>query len=296
MDASQYDMFLLCAARYNMRYNQNRVVPHKEMRLDRGTIVHVGMEVYYEALKNHALYTDAVTAALSKVREAGVTASDLEPEMINRTLDVMEEYFDYWRAADENIQILEVEKPFLYLLYEDDEIRMFMSGKIDLLINDDRYSKLPYDHKTYERSFELTRMTNQFRNYANAVNSNYLMVNRVGFQTSLKPHEKFKRVMLSYDPLCIQQWKDNVVIQMTHYLQCVAEGKWPMNETSCDKYYRRCEYYEVCDSSGEPAKLYKLNANYQVIEPWDVSKVLRKATEELKDEQAKGEKANVIVD
>lgn len=283
MDMSQYDMFLLCAERFNNRYNKNLTAPNKDMRLDRGTIVHVGCEVYYEALKAGSNYQDAVTAALSKVREAGVIATDLEPEMINRVLDVLEEYFDFWRVADQSFEIIEVEKPFLYLLHEDDEVRIHLAGKIDLITSDNQYTNLPYDHKSYDTDRGVSRMSNQFKNYSHAVGSNYLMVNRIGFQKTLKPHEKFKRVMLTYDPFVFMQWKNNVIKNMYHYLMCVAEDAWPMNETSCDKWFRKCEYFNACDASGEEAKNYKLSADFIHVDPWDVSKVLRKATEVLDD-------------
>lgn len=287
MDASQYDMFLLCPRRFWYRYNLNLTQPVKKMQLDRGTLVHVGCEVYYEAIKNGVKYQDAVTSALSKIREAGMTASDLEPEVVNRVLDIMEEYFDYWRVEDQNFRIVEVEQPFIYQLYEDDEVRIHMAGKIDLVISDNKYTNLPVDHKSYDRTFELNRMNNQFRNYAYALKSNFLRVNRIGFQKTLKPHEKFLRPMLSYDPLAFEQWRANVVNNIMHYLTCVAENQWPMNETSCDKYNRKCEYFDVCDSSGEAAKNYKLNRDFIQIEPWDVSKVVRKASEIVADEQQK---------
>lgn len=284
MDMSQYDTFRLCEARYNYRYNMNKHLPTKAHQLDRGTLVHVGCELYYEGLKNRQHYDDIVTNAISAVRRAGAIESDLEVEDINRVCEVLEEHFDYWRVADQNLRIKAVEQPFIYVIYEDDDVRMHMSGKIDLLYDDDKYTNMPMDHKSYDRAFEILRMNNQFRNYCTAVGSNYLVVNRIGFQKTLKPEEKFKRVPLSYDDLYLQQWKDNVIRGMFTYLRCAAENSWPMNETSCDKYHRKCEYYDVCDSSGQPAKEYKLLANYITAEPWDVSKVLRKSSEVLKDD------------
>ena len=281
LDMSQYDTFRLCEARYNYRYNLNISLPNKASQLDRGTLVHLAAELYYDGLKNGSSYKDASVTALSKIREAGVTTTELDPEDIARVVDVMEEYFDYWQVADQNLRIKAVEQPFIYVLHEDDEVRIHLAGKIDLIYDDDKYTNLPLDHKSYDRDFEILRMNNQFRNYCCAVGSNYLVVNRIGFQKTLKPHEKFKRVPLSYDDIYLQQWKDNVIRSIMHYLQCAAENQWPMNETSCDKYHRKCEYYQICDSSGIEAKNWKINSNYITVDPWDVSKVLRKASEVL---------------
>jgi PD-(D/E)XK nuclease superfamily len=297
IDASQLDMFILCAERYNIRYRQNRVTPVKAHQLDRGSVVHVGCEIYYRALKDGSNYQDAVTAALSKVREAAVVSSDLEPEETNRVVEVMEEYFDYWRVADQNFRIDAVEQPFIYLLYEDDEMTINLAGKIDMIVSDDKYSKVPYDHKSYDRRGEVLRMTNQFQNYAVVTNSNYLFVNRIGFQSSVPPHDKFMRVPLSYDPYYLEQWRQNTIKIIKHqYLEFLVENVWPMNYTSCDKYNRRCEYYEVCDSSGMEAKLYKLERNYVVTDAWDVSKALRSASQILEDTKKDREKANGTVE
>jgi hypothetical protein len=250
------------------------------MQLDRGTLVHLGNEVYYGMLKDGAKYQDAVTAALSSIRTKGVTETELDSEVVNRVIDTMEEYYDYWRVEDENLNIVEVEKPFIYTLHEDDEIRISMAGKIDLVANPKGYTNLPYDHKSFDRTFETSRLSNQFMNYCMALRSNFLIVNKIGFQKTLKPHEKFTRVPLSYDKYILDEWKNNVVqVLVNHYLTCVGEQHWPMNITSCFKFNRKCEFYEVCDSSGKEAKMFKLSANYIDVEPWDVSKVMRRSSE-----------------
>jgi hypothetical protein len=283
MDMSQFDMFRLCEQRFNNRYNLNKTAPTKAPQLDRGTLVHLACETYYEMLKDGANYGDSTVAALSKIRQAAVMTTDLEPEVVDRVIDVMEEYFDYWRVVDQNLGIVTVETPFLYLLHEDEEIKIHLAGKIDLLTSDNKYENKPMDHKSYDRSYEVHRMSNQFKNYCYATKSMFLDVNLIGFQKTLKPHEKFRRVPLSYDPYILEAWKQNVIKVMYHYLTCVAENSWPLNETSCDKYNRRCEYFAPCDASGLEAKFYKLNSDFITIEPWDVSKVLRKSSEVLND-------------
>jgi hypothetical protein len=298
MDMSQYDTFLLCEERYNNRYNKNKTLPTKAHQLDRGTVVHAAQEVYYNQLKEGIAYNDRVTAALSEVRRAGVV-SDLEVEDVSRILEVMEEYYDYWKVADQNLRIIEVEKAFIYLLHEDDEVRIYLSGKIDLIYSDEKYTNMPMDHKSYDRDFPILEMNNQFRNYCNAISSNYLVVNRIGFQKTLPPEKKYKRLPLTYDHLQIEQWKNNVIkVILNRYLHCAATGDWTMNETSCDKYHRKCEYYDVCNSSGKEAKMYKLSANYITIDPWDVTKSLRKPSEIIKDseEELKNDRPNETED
>lgn len=282
LDTSQYDMFRLCEQRYNYRYNLHKTLSVKAKALDRGTLVHIACETYFESLKSGAKYEYAVNSALMKVKEAGAITSDLDVDEISRIVDVMEEYFDFWRTADQNIKIVAVEQPFLYLLHEDENIKIHMAGKIDLIYSDNKYKNMPLDHKSFDRSYEVGRMSNQFKNYCIATNSNYLVVDKIGFQKTLKPHEKYLRVPLSYDHIILEAWKQNVVRVMYHYVECAADGVWPLNETSCDKFNRKCEYYEVCDSSGQQAKDFKLRNNYiEVV--WDVSSVLKKSSESLEE-------------
>jgi len=65
-----------------------------------------------------------------------------------------------------------------------------------------------------------------------------------------------------------------------------------MNETSCEKYNRRCEFYEICDASGLPAKNWKINSEYIKVEPWDVTKVMKKSSQVIEEEKKKREQAS----
>jgi PD-(D/E)XK nuclease superfamily len=291
-DMSKYDLFLLCEQRFNLRHNLNIGLPGKPEQMDRGSLVHVANEVYYQALKEHKHYDDAANMALSKIREAGVISTDLDNETISRVVDVMEEYYDYWRIADQGVVFNEVEQPFMYLLFENDDVRIYLAGKIDLIVSDNRYTNEPWDHKSYDRTYNVGRMNNQFKNYCVATESNFLTVNKIGFQKTLKPHEKFIRTRLSFDPIILDEWKKNVTDVLMHkYLDCVARNIWPMNETSCEKFNRRCEFYEICDASGLPAKNYKINRDYIQLEPWDVTRVMRRSSETIEDLKKQREKA-----
>ena len=290
-DMSKYDLFELCEQRYHLRHNILIGKPGKPEQLDRGSLVHVGMEVYYEALKQKTPLPEAATNALSKIREAGVISTDLDNDAINRVIDVVEEYFDYWQVADQSLQINDVEKPFIYEIFSNDDVRLFLSGKIDLVVSDNRYDNEPWDHKSYDRTYPIGRMSNQFKNYCYALKSNFLTVNRIGFQKTLKPHEKFTRPRLTYDPIMLEDWKQNVItVLMNKYLTCVAEDKWPLNETSCEKWNRKCEYYEICDSSGIQAKNWKINSDYIKMEPWDVTHVMQKSSEQIEELKKQREK------
>jgi len=278
--ASGIDLFQLCEARYDMKENQNKVLPmiQKSKSLDLGTLAHEGLEVYFNGIKNGIHYNDRMQATLMKIRQVSSDPehSNADPDEVNKILTAVEESCDLWRAEDENLIVHAVETPFDYVLYEDDYVRIIISGKIDLLCDilplgrNAGYPNIPFDHKTYGREFPTYRLSNQFTNYVIATDSNYLIVNKIGLQKSLKPVEKHKRIPLSFDPLIKQQWKENIInMILEQYLGCVTSGNWKMNFTSCYKFNRLCEYYEVCDSSGPEAKAFKLENNYVEGKPWD---------------------------
>jgi hypothetical protein len=286
LDASKIDLFETCPARYNFRHNLNKTLPiiHKAKALDLGSLAHGGLEVYYKLLGSGVHYSDRMQATLMKIRElsSNPNESNSEPNEVSALLKAVEENCDYWRAEDENcLEILNVETPFAYVLYEDDTIRIIISGKIDLLVNfkgigrNSSYTGLPIDHKTYSRDSMVLRKSNQFINYCNAVNSNYIVINRIGLQKTLSAEEKFKRLPLSYDPIYIKDWRDNLTkMILNEYLTCVSESSWPEKPTSCNKFNRLCEYYSICDSSGQDAKDNKLENEYIDGEVWDVTRGL----------------------
>ena len=274
LDTSKIDLFETCPARYNFRHNLNKTLPliHKAKALDKGSLAHGGLEVYYKMLGEGVAYPERMQATLMKIRELGSNAdtSNSEPEEVNEILQAVEQSCDYWRAEDENsLEILNVETPFAYVLFEDDSIRIIISGKIDLLVNfhgighNASYDRLPIDHKTFSRDSAILRKSNQFINYCSAVESNYIIINRIGLQKSLKAEEKFKRIPISYDPIYIASWRDNLTkMLLNEYLTAVANEAWVEKPTSCNKFNRLCEYYSICDSSGEEAKKNKLENEF----------------------------------
>lgn len=277
LDATMLDMFELCEARFDMRFNMNKVSTEKATPLDKGSVVHIGLEEYYRNLKKGSRYQDSVDSMVHAANIAlAEDESDLTADEGKHIVNTLIENVEFWRTTDQSFRINEVESSFAYVLFEDEFIRIIMIGKIDLLTCDNLYPNLPYDHKSSERNSEVQRLTNQFCNYTTATDSNYLIVNKVGFQKTLKAEQKFKRIPLSYDSLILNQWKDNVInIVRNKYIPCAVENQWPMNFTSCLKFNRLCEYYEVCNASGLEAKMYKLTANFKQADVWDVSQALK---------------------
>lgn len=284
IDATSLDTFLSCPAKYNFRFNLLKVTEIKAEPLDRGTLAHNGFEYYFRALQAKESFDDAVKSGIERIHfTASGDESDLDPEKVNELTTAFSESCNKWRYLDEQLEIVSIEEPFSKVLFEDESMRIIYIGKIDLLVNHPpgfpilpNVSHIPYDHKTYSRDSQLNRTANQFSGYAWATDSSYLIVNRVGLQKSIKPEIKHKRIPLSYDELFLDGWRKNTIKILRYYVDCAVNNEWPANFTSCDKYNRLCEYHEVCDSSGEDSKVFKLATNFKTAERWDVSASLGK--------------------
>lgn len=286
LDMSMFDLFSLCPCRYNIRHNLLKGPPiqQKSKSLDMGSLAHEGLEVYFKLLRDGINFKDRMQALTLKINTlaADPDVSNSEPEDVTHLINAVSRSCEIWRHEDEYFEILEVEQAFAYCLYEDEFVRIIITGKIDLLVNkrgmgnNASYEGLPLDHKTYQRDFEVPRLSNQFMNYCSAVGSNFIFVNRIPLHKN-PDDELFKRIPLSYDAAMFESWRKNVTsIILNDYLTCIETGYWPQRFTSCFAWNRKCEAYEICEASGEEAKRIKLEDNFVTISPWDVTAKLVK--------------------
>jgi hypothetical protein len=282
LDASMLDTIQTCEWKFNQRYNENRTALRKAHPLDRGECLHIGEEIYWNSLKNGIAWETAVNSGLMHIRIA-LTKSDMTSEQGERVLEVFEENHTFWKTEDLGMQILEVEKPFAYVLWQNETYRLIMIGKIDLIVSDNKDPIKIIDHKGYDRDFPIKRWQNQGCNYCNALSVHYIWFNRIGFQTSLKLRDKHRRIPVTYDSVYLAQWRDEVIRWALRYYEDATNNDWPRNPTSCDKFNRLCEYYEVCDTSGEENRIYKLKNNFNIAEKWDPTKSMKKSTDLLKE-------------
>jgi hypothetical protein len=103
-----------------------------------------------------------------------------------------------------------------------------------------------------EYNFNKTNLENRIKLEADrAAQSRAGIETEIGLQKTLKAEDKFKRLPLSYDPIYIKSWKDNLIKNiLNNYLTCVAEDCWPEISSSCNKFNRLtklclygCNYY-----------------------------------------------------
>lgn len=250
---------------------------HKNLRtqvmaepLERGDLTHHILEHYYLSLKDGAKVDDARDFAIEKGR-VKYPNLNMDVASCEWILQSFTQYVEVFR--NDGIKVLEVEKAFMMKVYEDEELIVYYSGKIDLICELPLVGVVPIDHKSRARRNEETELNNQFIGYAIHTDSNFVYVNEFGLQTSKKPEEKFRRMPLSYTDGMKAHWHNNVlrywVRQLDFHLQ---ENIWPevWNPWHC----KNCVFSTVCKSSSDEERYRKLQQNYIQGEPWDVTKVL----------------------
>jgi PD-(D/E)XK nuclease superfamily len=161
-------------------------------------------------------------------------------------LHTAEEYFAKWRG-DSWIP-LEVEIVKGKVIYEDDNIRILWKSKFDLIMDTDNGIR-SIDHKTMKQRRDILELNNQFMGQCLVLGTKTVFINRIGFQTTLKPEEKFTRNGMSFSEDKLDEFRNETVPYYAYRLLEYNEtGHWPPNYTHCETKYGVCMYYQdVCN-------------------------------------------------
>lgn len=237
-----------------------------------GSAVHIAHEVYYNLLKKREPFLTRVEQALLTATNWMVTKSELDQEQQATVLRTLKEYYSY-RQSD-RIEVKEVEVFFTKQLYEGDDlvgdpIEVLYEGKIDLIADLDGILQ-NFDHKSTSRNFEPVDFTNQFLGYKWATGLD-VTVNRIGFQSSLKPEAKFRRFPFRYQKEAVTAWEQHAVRKSLEYAYYLEHGEFPPNFGACEgKFGYPCNYINMCryPSLIDDTKKFE----FKVGEVWDPSK------------------------
>jgi hypothetical protein len=158
-------------------------------------------------------------------------------------------------------------------------MRIYLTGRIDLIIKTPQIPLLPIDFKTESERWFYSQMSNQFRIYAIACGVNLVGIQRIGFQTSLEPKDKFKLDLLPFDQDILEEYKNE---QIPHWgkmmLLAHEENHYPMNNTACVKGHFKCQFSDGAQNKGicnvsRTIREQKIARYFVVGEEWDPSKV-----------------------
>lgn len=181
-------------------------------------------------------------------------------------LTTCEEYSDYYK--NEYWVPLEVEVVKSKVLFEDDEIRILWKAKLDL-ITDTNQGILPVDHKTMKQRRNTTKLNNQFKGQCLIMGTRNVIINKVGFQKTLPPAEKFERAPISYSAPVLIEWQSQILPYYAYKLIEYNEtGYWPPNYNNCENKYGDCVFRGVCESDPEMREE-EIKLNFYVGPEWN---------------------------
>lgn len=278
-----------CARKFEFAHVRNwRPITGKAFALDRGSMLHDMLALYRTLLKIQWRGVESLTVSEEKFLKESDTEPKVYPwnEIVERAvflgrmymatesenIELQEgeeiirnftEYVDFYQ--NDGWQPIEVEASFSRILYESKDLILVVEGRIDL-ITDSRSGRTVVDSKSASRRQEPVLLSNQFLCYAWATEVPSVTVDKIGFQKTLKPHERFNRHILSYPDAIKEEWKEWAIYWGKMAVFYVREGIFPPNFTSCDK-YGGCIYLPICSTTPN-AREWKASTLFRVGEQW----------------------------
>jgi hypothetical protein len=162
-------------------------------------------------------------------------------------LTTCEQYFEFYK--NDHWVPLEVEVVKSKVLYEDDNMRILWKAKLDLTV-DTNQGIFPMDHKTMKQRRPTSKLNNQFMGQCLIMGTRNVLIDKIGFQSTLKPEEKFQRSPISYSGEQLFEWASETLpyyaLQLIEYSQ---NEYFPPNYSSCDGKYGQCLFHSVCESN-----------------------------------------------
>lgn len=313
-DATVLSSLMNCGRFYDLRYNYRFVqMGGKGNSLECGSIAHKVLEVFTkhqingfprstciaQGLTAGILYVngcpgcaDPSTVAPSCGHEPGeypgVQNTPEENERVGSgglkvgwrwVLQTMEQYFEFYKndsfipLAAEEVRTTPDNSP----LYEDEDIRVYWKAKFDKIIDTNQIGIVPMDHKTHKQNRSKSSLNNQFIGQTLLLGARSIIIDKIGWQTSLKPAEKFIREVISYSEDRQKEWRNEILPYYAYkYIEHTESGYWPPNFTSCQTMYGDCPYKGVCESNRNMRE--EILRNEFIVGPvWDPTNKLEEA-------------------
>lgn len=263
MDATLLTSLMSCERLTEFRFVHNLVpISGKSNSLEIGSLLHKMLEAYYKNIRDGFPRAGAISYGIA-AGDDYILSGDDGNGLHNTPADNVKhkngsiKYIGYkWvketfemycnHTASDSWIPLEVEKVMGEVIYEDDEIRLLWKAKLDLIV-DTNQGIYPVDHKSMKQNKDTLSLNNQFMGQCVLMKTRNVIINKIGWQQSLKPGEKFLRQVMSYSASRLTEWLGIAAYYAKYLVSLNESGYFPPRFSYCDKYFG-CSMKEVCES------------------------------------------------
>lgn len=295
LDATILSTLESCPTLANYKFNQHLVTKEgKSNAIECGLIAHIIKEYSNKALIDGISRANSILAGFTageifinscpdcknpdfdcKVHKNEWTGLENTPEISDKkfigwqyVLDTMNQYFDFYK--NDSFTVLGAEEVRGKVIYESSDLRVLWKAKFDEII-DTPSGIMSRDTKTMSQRRPSNSMSNQFIGQCVILGSRQVMVDKIGWQTSLKPEEKFIRTIIPYSVNRMLEWSTIKVPYYARMLAAYSEaGTWPMNWTHCENKFGACDFRKVCECDSNTREE-MLNVYFKVGRKWDIA-------------------------
>jgi hypothetical protein len=284
LDSQRLSMIKTCAYKFDLVFNRNFVPVNKALPLERGSSIHIMLDTYYTLKRfqrrwgltspdnpRRAHNLIDIIKICVRVLEHRAISMSLSIEEVDDAIRVFNEYVEFYQ--DEPHETLAVEQVGSRILHENEERVIIYETKIDWISRLPQVPVLPWDHKTYTRRGPTSSLVDQFPGYCWMLGVNNIGINKIGFQTTIAPKDKFMRILLSYNQSYLDGWVQETADWVDYMRACYKNNQWLRNTTSCDK-WDGCIFQEVCLTQPD-LRDWKARSLFDKTEqPWDIGAAL----------------------
>ncbi len=255
----------LCPRLYFYKHILRRVPEKREKYLAEGEFFHLLLHEYYSD-KINGKNRPYIELAQNRALEY---SDGLSIDESNVLIKLFADYMNYY--VNEDWKILESEKPFAKVLYEDSrlDLRIVIRGRTDLFIETQAGFKAIVDHKLLSRNDPIPSRDNQKLCYCWAFDVRDAFMNVIGKQKTLPIKEKLHRPYFNYSSHQIEEWKDETIHLALDIMRFHDNDFWPVKFTGCFFHKVKCKYYDVCETTKDN-RIYKLESGFIEREEYDV--------------------------